>query len=173
MANIHKDLEKNLENLGITYILRNTLNYSAEDIPESEADEITVYKHYDDDGNYDLRFYSYKLPKSKLVDVEWIMNKWSKSTDNTYETFTKDFKKILDKKGYKNGISVYPTTYGIGIFVVFTHRDQIENIKKDIEGILTEYEIDYKTTTSEAGWVFQYRISKSKENINKLKQIEI
>ena len=171
MANIHKDLEKNLENLGITYILRNTLNYSAEDIPESEADEITVYKHYDDDGNFDLRFYSYKLPKSKLVDLEWVMNKWSRSTDNTYESFVKDFKKILEAKGYKNSINVYPTSYGIGIFVVFSARSQNNIIKEDIESILNSNEIDYKTTTSEAGWVFQYRISKSQKNIDKLKLI--
>lgn len=168
MANLDKNLEADLKSLGKTYSLNNTKDYANDNVSEKDADEIIVF-----DTSGFAEFYTYRLPKKKLVDVEWVMNKWSKSTDNTYETFTKDFKKILDKKGYKNCISVYPTTYGIGIFVVFTHRDQIGNIKKDIEGILTEYEIDYKTTTSEAGWVFQYRISKSKENINKLKQIKI
>jgi len=168
MANLDKNLEADLKLLGKRYSLQNTKDYANDNVSEKDADEIIVY-----DTSEFVEFYTYRLPKNKLVDVEWIMNKWSKSTDNTYETFTKDFKKILDKKGYKNGISVYPTTYGIGVFVVYTHRSQIQNIKKDIEEILTEYEIDYKTTTSDAGWVFQYRISKSKENINKLKQIKI
>lgn len=169
MANLHKDLENDLKVIGKSIALRNTKDYYNDNITESEADEITIYNI----SEGFMQFYTYKLPKNKLVDLEWVMNKWSKSTDNTYESFTNNFKKILEAKGYKNSLNVYPTTYGIGIFVVFSARGQTNSIREDVESILDEYEIDYKTTTSEAGWVFQYRISKAKENIDKLKLINI
>lgn len=167
MANIDTQLEENLKALGLTYVLHDNNNWTRDNVPAEDADEITVYSH-----DEICTFYTYKLPKGKLVDTDWIMNKWNKSTDSTYQSFTENFKSILDAKGYKNSINVYPTTYGIGIFVMLGARDSITRIHKDVMSVLDENNIDYKTTTSEAGWVFQFRISKSQENIEKLKLIQ-
>ena len=165
MAQISKTLEKDLKDSGgMTYILRNTMDYANKNILPQNADEITVYSYED----Y-VQFYSYKLPKNKIVDLEWVMNKWGKSTDSTFVSFTENFKQLLADKGYTNSINVYPTSYGIGIFVMFSAREQTTKIHQDVIDILTERNIEYRTGTSDAGWVFRFYISKSKENIERLK----
>jgi len=166
MANIDKNLEEDLKALDMSLVLRG-LNWADDNVSPEDAVEITIYSY--EDG---YTFYTYKLPKNKLVDIEWIMNKWNKSTDSTYQSFTENFRSVLAAKGYKNSINVYATTYGIGIFVMFCARDSITQIHKDVMSVLDEHNIDYRTTTSEAGWVFQFRISKSQENIEKLKLIK-
>lgn len=166
MANLSKSLSTDLSKMNMSFILRNTSDYYNENVTECDANEITIFSY--ENG---IKFYSYKLPKSKLIDFAWVMNKWVKSIDNTYESFAKDFKKILEAKGYKNSLNVYPTTYGIGIFVVFSLRKQINTIRQIIDDILTTNGIEYKNTISDAGWVFQYKISKSQKNIEKIKAI--
>jgi len=166
MANIDENLEADLKALDMSLALHDNRDWARDNVSNEDADEITIYSY--DNG---CTFYSYKLPKTKLVDINWIMNKWNKSTDSTYQSFTENFRSVLDAKGYKNSINVYPTTYGIGIFVMMAARDSVTQIHKDVISVLDEHNIDYKTTTSDAGWVFQFRISKSQENIEKLKLI--
>ena len=161
MSNISKTLEQELKDQNMSFILRDTMDYANENVSESKADEITVY-----DYNDGLNFKSFKLPKKKLVDLEWIMNKMN--TEKVYQSFTENFKQLLKEAGYTNGITVYPTSYGIGIFVGFGHRESILEMKQNIENILKNKDIEYKIGSSDAGWVLRFKISKKKENINKL-----
>lgn len=167
MANLSHTLEEDLKSLHMTFVLKNTKDYRNDNVSVEDADEIIVY--YNDDEQF--LYYTYKLPKNKLVDVNWVLDKWSKSTDTTYDTFSKYFKILLDKKGYKNSINVYGTTYGIGIFIAFGVRNQLSIIQQNVESIFIENDIQYNKTKSDAGWVLQYRISKSKSNLEKLKKI--
>jgi hypothetical protein len=162
MANISKTLEQDLKEQNMSFILRDTMDYNNENVSESKADEITIY-----DYNDYIDFKSFKLPKNKIVDLEWIMNKMN--TDKVYQSFTENFKTLLKEAGYTNGITVYPTSYGIGVFVAFGRRESILEIKNNIENILNNKEIEYKIGSSDAGWVLRFYISKKKENINKLK----
>ena len=162
MANISKTLKQELKEQNMSFILKDTMDYANENVSESKADEITVY-----DYNDGIDFKSFKLPKKKLVDLEWVMNKMN--TEKVYQSFTENFKSLLKEAGYINGITVYPTSYGIGIFVGFGHRETILEIKQNIESILKSKDIEYKIGSSDAGWVLQFKISKKKENINKLK----
>jgi hypothetical protein len=101
------------------------------------------------------------------VTFEWIMNKINK--DKVYKSFSENFNKILKSKGLVN-INAYPTTYGIGIFVFAGTK--IPETKKNIENLLNSLGIIYTTEYSDANLVFRYKISKSKENIEKIEQIE-
>ena len=67
-----------------------------------------------------------------------------------------------------SSISVYPASYGIGVVVLFGRTDnQIETVKK----ILDDYQIKYKTEYSQAHWVYRFKISKSKSNLDQLELI--
>jgi len=104
----------------------------------------------------------------KEITLDYIIEKINK--DNVYINFCNDFKKLLPDE-YKNSINIYPTSYGIGIFVLFNYKNSTESIKSNIESILNKYDIEYKNEYSDAMYVFRYKISKSKENIEKIKNI--
>lgn len=66
-----------------------------------------------------------------------------------------------------NGCSVYPASYGIGVFVPYNgHR--LDAIKAGIEKKLTDIGLQFRTEYSEAHYVLRYVISKSKTNLEKL-----
>lgn len=102
----------------------------------------------------------------KEISIDYLLNRIN--TDKTFENFTKYFNKLL----HGTGINAYPASYGIGIFVAIGFRNNIDKTKNDIESKLNELNIKYITGYSDAGWVFRYKISKSKENINLIKKLE-
>jgi len=166
MAILSKTLEADLKALNMSFNLINNSDYRCEDVSAKDADEITIY-----DYNNGIDFKSFRLPQKKLVDIDWVMNKYN--SERVYKSFSEDFKKLLLLKGYKNSINVYPTTYGIGIFVAFGHRDSLREMKADIDSLMVETGIDFRNEYSDAGYVFRYKISKSKDNIEKMKQTNI
>lgn len=133
---------------------------SMEQVPFEQADTITFLYPVNDFSNYIGK--SFKLPKKKVVDFTYFAEKLD--SDNAYISFVKEFNKIINQEG----LICYPTTYGFGVFVAFGFRKSIEAIKTKIEDVLNSKGIIYKTEYSDAGWVFRYKISKSKENISKL-----
>ena len=163
MANICKNLENQLKDLNMSLALNNTKDWYNDSVTAKDADEITIYNY--DNG---LTFKSFKLPKKKLVDFEWVMNKWN--SEKTFVSFVADFKKMLANRGYKHSINCYPTSYGIGIFVAIGCRDNIKKIKTDVDSLMDKIGVEYRNEYSEAGYVFRYVISKKKENIEKIKK---
>jgi len=131
-------------------------------MPKQKAEVISLTKFDPYYENFTL-----KLPSKMEVTFEWIMNKLS--NDKVYKSFAENFNKILKAKGYSN-LNAYPTSYGIGVFL---YGRGIEETKTQIEELLNSLGIDYKTEYSEGNWVFRYRISKSKENIAKINEIEM
>ena len=165
MANICKNLEQQLKDLNMSFVLKNTQDYWNDNVKEKDADEITVY-----DYTSGVNFKSFRLPKKKLVNFDWVMSKWN--AEKTFVTFVSDFKNILKERGYTSGLTCYPTSYGIGVFIAIGFRDQIKQIKTDIDTLMNDMDIEYKNQYSDAGWVFRYVISKKKENIEKIEQFK-
>lgn len=161
MANISDTLEADLKALNMSCAFVDDY-YNDVDINDATNMYVYVYEPT-------IEIKHFKLPKNKLVDLNWVTEKLNKN--NIYTSFCNDFKKILVSLGYTDSINVYPTSYGIGVFVAFGLRDRIKNIKDDIHGVLNKFNIEYKNERSDAGYVFRFRISKKAENINKLKNI--
>lgn len=163
MANISNTLEQDLKDNGYSITFYDKYFNDTEDM--NDAVEMTIISW----GDF-ATMKTFKLPKNKLVDIDYCLNKLN--ADSAYKNFTEEFKTILIDNGIENSINIYPTSYGLGIFVLYNFRDQIRELKNQIDNILTELGIQYKNEYSDAGWVFRYKISKSKENIEKLKIIK-
>lgn len=101
-----------------------------------------------------------KAPK-KEIDFNYILSKLNAET--IYINFAKYFEKILNKKFTK--ISAYATSYGIGLFLPYKIDIQ------EIENELLNLNINFSTERSEGGFVYRFKISKSKENIEKINQL--
>lgn len=156
--NFEKDFEKNLELEGWMVLYYND---NIDTVTREKATQMSVVRvepYYES--------YSIKIPKKKEVTFAWVMDKVNK--DQVYKNFSENFNSILKKLGYK-GMNVYPTTYGIGVFIVFGNKSES---KSNIEKVLDDYKIDYTTEYSDAHYVFRYKISKSSENIKKLEKIK-
>lgn len=159
MANICKNLELQLKDVNMSFILHDQWINTTED--PDQAIEMIVYQY---EPTFTMK--TIKLPKNKLVDFDYIMNKVN--ADKVYQNFADNFRSLLTGSGFEHSINVYPTSYGIGFFVLFNFRNENTKIKECIDSILNERNIEYRNEFSDAGWVFRYRISKSKENISKL-----
>ena len=106
--------------------------------------------------------------KSKEITIEMIdklIAKNEKAYSGYYGEFAKNMQKLLNKNGLTDKFSVYPTTYGIGIWVIFNYsaKEEINKVTK----ILNDRGIEYYNEYSEAGWVYRYKVSKKAENIAK------
>lgn len=152
MVHLEKNLEEKLQKNGYNYFLENY----------SDATNIVVFQI-----NHPLKMYTIKLPQKKEVTLMWVMEKINK--DSIYKNFAKNFENLLPKK-YKNGLNVYPTTYGIGISILFSHF-QKNDLVNEVSKILKQYGVKYKNEYSDAGWVFRFKISKEKGNIEKINEI--
>ena len=80
---------------------------------------------------------------------------------NIYTNFSKKFASLINQYGF----GCYPTSYGLGIFILFgSNKSDINNIKEELNRMNIEYYNEY----SDAGFVYRFKISQSKENINKI-----
>ena len=106
--------------------------------------------------------------KSKEITIEMIdklIAKNEKAYSGYYGEFAKNMQRLLNENGLTDKFSVYPTTYGIGIWVIFNYsaKEEINKVTK----ILNDREIEYYNEYSEAGWVYRYKVSKKADNIAK------
>lgn len=106
--------------------------------------------------------------KNKLITTEYVLNlveKDKKLYEGFYGEFALKVKQLLRANGMRNEINVYPTSYGIGVWVFWWHGDGwIEKVRK----ILDNKNVEYYNEYSDARWVYRFKISKRKENIAKL-----
>jgi hypothetical protein len=115
-----KVTKQTLDKINKCYSVFITDDYSNE-YNENDPDElknanrIIIGFEYGSDGKPTGEYIgkTIKTPKSKEVTFDWLMDKINK--ENVYTNFSKEFKKILDI----DSIDIYPTSYGIGIFVLF------------------------------------------------------
>lgn len=109
-----------------------------------------------------------KLPKNKeKVTIDWILSKVQ--SDEVYQNFANEFKKLLVKE-YQVNLNVYPTSYGIGIDT-FNYQGFFTENRTKVENFLLKLGINFSTEYSAASLVYRFKISKSKDNIEKLKLI--
>jgi hypothetical protein len=107
--------------------------------------------------------YSFKTPKNKEITTDWIMNKIAQKENYTSINWNKIFEPLkLDN------IHFYITSYGIGVETIFGSKHETRN---KINEYLDNLGIEYKNEYSDANWVFRYKISKSKENIEKINKL--
>lgn len=165
MAVIEKNIDKKLNAAGYSVTFLDDRTDGIYDPPYDKAVEFLIHNVNDFSG-----IKSFRLPKKKLVTAEYLIGKIANNT--IYVNFAKDFEKLLNKLGL-NSYSVYPTSYGIGVFRLYTHKIIVSNAKQVIDDILNDYGIKYTNEFSKAGWVYRYRISKSKENIKKMQNITL
>lgn len=126
------------------------------DVPVSKATHLEL--------RGDGVFESVKIPKRKsLHTVEYFVNKIN--NNKVYESFAGYFKSLLGQ--HSVNASVYATTYGIGVYVAFGNDKSV----KQVGQILDTLKIDYQTEYSDAQWVLRYKISKARNNIDKITKL--
>jgi hypothetical protein len=110
---------------------------------------------------------TFKTPTKQEVTVEWVVEKLG--ANKVYVSFAPVFQSLLKKRGY-GCFDVYPATYGIGVFVALSFKGSAKRDVEAVEELLGELGIEYKNEYSDAGWCYRFKISKSAENIEKIKQ---
>ena len=107
--------------------------------------------------------------KSKEITVEYVLKlveKDRKTYAGTYGKFAMEMQRICKELGYTTSLTVYPTTYGIGIWLFYNfHADaHIENVRK----IMEEKGIEFYNEYSDKRWVYRFKVSKKRENLEKI-----
>lgn len=143
------------------------INYYDNNINDTSKDLATQVSLIKLDGLYSDSHWV-KLPSKMQVTFDWLMNKVN--TDKVYKSFAENFNKLLKSKGSK--LNAYPTTYGIGVFVAIGSQSAIQKSKEEVENLLNSLGISYTTEYSDANWVYRYKISKSKENVERIENLE-
>lgn len=169
---------------GCEAVLKGTANVvykSFEDLRnkaiESAKISVLEYGRGLDSYDYDTLYIEYEgrtivkkiNVKSKKIDIEYIEKEIEKSKklySGTYGKFADKMQKLLHDNGIDDGMLIYPTTYGIGIWYIYNW-----NSGKNIElvtDILKRNKIEYSNEFSDARWVYRFKISKKQANIAKL-----
>lgn len=110
---------------------------------------------------------SIKTPRKKEITYQWVIEKLNPSQNISYANFCKLFSNFINNQNLR----AYATTYGIAIESIFKKESDIVQEQNIIEHKLKSLGIIYKTEYSDAHWIYRYKISKSKENIEKIKQV--
>ena len=112
-----------------------------------------------------------KVAKSFVVTEEWIakvIEREQKAYSGKYGQFAIDIQRMFAEK-FSNGNvlgSIYPTTYGIGVWVFYNWKKDecIAKVREVLDGMNVEYSNEF----SEAGYVYRFRVSKKSENRKRL-----
>lgn len=106
--------------------------------------------------------------KSKLITKEYVLKlieKDKKLYKGIYGDFTLKMKKLLKEKNIHQHLNVYPTTYGIGVWIFWYSAEKyIDQVKE----ILDSHKIEYYNEFSDARWVYRFKVSKKRENLAKI-----
>ena len=105
------------------------------------------------------------LPSKKTIDEDYLKSRVEKKINSNYKNLKNVFKK-LDLSH-----NIYYTSYGIGFYCFMRYKETFKKETKKIENKLNELGIEFKTEFSDARWVYRFKISKSKDNIKRIKNI--
>lgn len=125
-------------------------------------DEATTLEIYSKDG-----FCKFVAPKSKEITIEYLFDRLNKYTNQgrAYENLSGLFSKLLPSCNF------YATSYGVGLDAFLKSHARVLEVAQPLVEILLKNGIDFNTEYSDAAWVFRFKISKSKDNIEKLKNL--
>ena len=107
--------------------------------------------------------------KSKDITVEYVLKlveKDRKVYAGTYGKFAMAMQKLCREKGLTNKFCVYPTTYGIGVWLFYNFN--ADKHIAQVEEIMKERNIEYYNEYSNARWVYRFKVSKKAENLSRL-----
>lgn len=107
--------------------------------------------------------FTYKLPKNKTVTLEWIKQKLDKTSEY------KNLQAVFEKLGITGNI--YYTSFGFSYMNFLKSKEVFEKENSILKDKLDDLGVKYTCEFSQANWVYRYRISKSKENIDKIKSL--
>jgi hypothetical protein len=103
-----------------------------------------------------------KCPKKKPLTLDWIMNKINK--ESQFINLSKYMSKLLNI----GGLTVYPTSYGVGMFRLFgIDKKELNRIHEFFKSNNIEYTNEY----SNARYVYRFKISKKQDNIKKIENL--
>lgn len=154
--------------LGYTMNLYSDYNRMIETTSINRATHISFGWLNIDGGDFDYIGKTIEIPKRESNQTtEYFLKKLK--TDVLYKNFSDEFNKILKAKGMNN-YTCYPTSYGIGVFLLGFSK-YINECKDQIESTLNELGVIFNTEYSDAHFVFRYKISKNKNNIERLQKI--
>lgn len=119
---------------------------------------------------YDGKLITKKEPvKSKEITADYVRHlvaKDKKAYQGTYGHFAELMQRVAEKKGWRNSFNIYPTTYGIGIWVFYNWHAQ-ENADV-VAKFLNDYGVEFYNEYSNAQWVFRFKISKKEANLRRI-----
>lgn len=104
--------------------------------------------------------------KSKAITADYVValvEKDRKLYNGTYGRFAMAMQSICKSKGLTNKFCIYPTTYGIGVWLFYNFN--AEKHIASVESIMREYGVEYYNEYSKARWVYRFKVSKKRENI--------
>lgn len=163
MANLRKETLDTLKDEGLNILLYEDY-YDDEVVDDpSKANHMLISGDY----NESIVFESISLPKRKEVTVEWVLNKIDK------ESKFVNISELIKNKLGTSTFYIYPTSYGVGVSVLFSLNEQMKSKVDDVVKVLKENNIEYRNEYSEAGWVYRFVISKSAENLKRIDNITI
>ena len=124
----------------------------------------TLYIWYGDKGRMVVQKVSVKSKEITEDYVLKLIEKNEKMYKGFYGEFTDKMNKLLGNK--KSYFSIYPTTYGIGVWLFYNFS--ADKDIKYIENILQEKGIEYYNQFSDMRYVYRFKISKKRENLERL-----
>ena len=107
--------------------------------------------------------------KSKEITVEYVqklVEKDRKVYAGTYGKFAMCMQKLCKERGLTNKFCVYPTTYGIGVWIFYNFN--ADKHIAQVEEIMKERDIEYYNEYSDHRWVYRFKVSKKRENIERM-----
>ena len=107
--------------------------------------------------------------KSKEITIDYIMKlveKDRKVYSGTYGKFAMAMQKLCREKGLTNKFCVYPTTYGIGVWLFYNFN--ADKHIAQVEEIMKSRNIEYYNEYSDKRWVYRFKVSKKAENLSRL-----
>lgn len=107
--------------------------------------------------------------KSKTITVEYVqklVEKDRKVYAGTYGKFAMAMQRLCKERGLTNKFFVYPTTYGIGVWLFYNFN--ADKHIAQVEEIMKERNIEYYNEYSDARWVYRFKVSKKRENIERM-----
>ena len=124
----------------------------------------TLYIWYGDKGRMVVQKVSVKSKEITEDYVLKLIEKNEKMYKGFYGEFTDKMNNLLGNK--KSYFSIYPTTYGIGVWLFYNFS--ADKDIKYIENILKEKGIEYYNEFSDMRYVYRFKISKKRENLERL-----
>ena len=173
MINNNNTITENLK----TEIIRNTTYINDDILKEFDLKNLTAYiensyiiiSYSDDKNNFKSR--SIKIPKKCLngISKKWFTDRVNKVLEITNINYIDLFKKLNLNAG-----NLYYTSYGFGYSIIGSgyFKDRFNKEIQEIKNFLDNLNIKYYTEISEGGWVYRFKISQNKDNLNKLKVLK-